>query len=242
MAKSIMMPVAGSALAVAALLLLPPQGGEAVAQTAPLYISAVDLQITPSLMPKFLAALQDDGAAMIKEPGAREFDSAVSEKEPGHVFIFEVYNNAAAYDAHQKTMAYGKFIATTMSMIKTYNIRPFSSVAMNTNSAAQAGPGPFVVSQIDLDIVPEQFDAFMSAAKENAAASVKDDGCREFNITVLQGQPHHVMFLEVYDNAAAVDAHRATDHFKAYQAAIKDMIAKRAATPLSSVSMNAKAQ
>jgi autoinducer 2-degrading protein len=242
MAKSVMMPAAGIALAVAAFLLLLPRGDEAAAQTAALYISAVDLEISPASMPKFLAALQDDGAAMIKEPDAREFDSTVSQKDAGHLFVFEVYNSAAAYDAHQKTAAYGKFIAATMAMIKTYNIRPFTAVAMNTNSGSRAAPGPFFVNQVELDIVPEQFDAFMSAAKDNAAASVKDDGCREFDIAVLEGQPHHVMILEVYDNATALDAHRATDHYKTYQATTKDMVAKRNVTALSSVSMLAKTQ
>src|ERR1700683_5561339 len=35
------------------------------------YVAAVDLDIAPSMMIKFSAALQTDGAAMIKEPGAR---------------------------------------------------------------------------------------------------------------------------------------------------------------------------
>jgi autoinducer 2-degrading protein len=229
------------ALAAAALGL---QGAlsQAAAQSVPLYISAVDLQIAPASVSKFVAALQSDGAAMVKEPQAREFDSAVSQKDPGHVFVFEVYDNAAAYDAHQKTAAYGKFITTTMMLIKNYDIRPFSSAAMNANGAAPPGAGPFLIDRVELDIVPAQFDAFMSAAKDNAAASVKDDGCRAFDIAVAQKDPHHVMFLEVYDNAAALSAQEATDHFKTYQTATKDMIAKRQAEQFSSAAMLSKSQ
>jgi len=105
-------------------------------------------------------------------------------------------------------------------------------------AAAQAGP--YFVNSINLDIVPDQFDKFMEAAKANAAASVKDPGCREFNVLVAQDDPHHVVFFEVYDNAAALDAHRATDHYKAFQAATKDMVAKRDLKRLSSVAMNLK--
>lgn len=221
-------------------LLLPLRGGEAWAQSTPLYISAVDLDISPASISKFLAALKDDGAAMIQEPNAREFDSAVGQKDSNHVFVFEVYNNAAAYAAHQKTIAYGKFLGITMLMIKNYDIRPFSSVVMNTNSTAQPGSGPFFVNQVELDIVPAQFDAFMTAAKNNAATAVKDPGVREFNIAVSQKDPHHVLQFEVYDNAAAHDAHVATDHFKAYQAATKDMVAKHQVTRLTSVQMLTK--
>jgi (4S)-4-hydroxy-5-phosphonooxypentane-2,3-dione isomerase len=57
---------------------------------------------------------------------------------------------------------------------------------------------------------------------------------------VSQKDPNHVFVFEVYDNAAALDAHRQTDHFKKYAAATKDMIAKRDARALSLVSMNMK--
>ena len=105
-------------------------------------------------------------------------------------------------------------------------------------AAAQAGP--YIVNAINLDVVPDQFDKFMEAAKENAAASTKDPGCREFNIVVSKDDPHHIMFFEVYDNAAALDIHRATDHFKKYQAATKDMVTKRDAKQFLSVAMNMK--
>jgi autoinducer 2-degrading protein len=105
-------------------------------------------------------------------------------------------------------------------------------------AAAQAGP--YIVNAINLDIAPDQFDKFMEAAKENAAASTKDPGCREFNIAVSKDDPHHIMFFEVYDNAAALDLHRATDHFKKYQAVTKDMVTKRDAKQFLSVAMNMK--
>jgi quinol monooxygenase YgiN len=105
-------------------------------------------------------------------------------------------------------------------------------------AAAQAGP--YLVNAINLDIIPDQFDKFMAAAKENAEASVKDPGCREFNVVVANNDPHHVMFFEVYDNAAALDAHRQTEHYKKYQETTKDMVAKRDVRQMSSVSMNLK--
>ena len=240
MLKSVVLPGAAAALA-AAMVLLPLRGREAVADTVTPFVNIVDLDISPALMTKFLAALRDDGAGTIKEPGAQEFDATVGQKDRSHVFIFEVYNDSTAWDAHQKTATYGKFIGLTMAMIKTYNIRPFSSVAINRNSAAQPQTDPLFVNLVELDIAPAQFDKFLDAAKTNAAASTQDPGCREFNIAVSQTSPQHVLFFEVYDNAAALDAHRATDHFKAYQAATKDMVVKRSVTPLSSVEMLTKA-
>jgi quinol monooxygenase YgiN len=235
---------APSAAALALLAWLPMSGHEARAQAAPapLYISAVDLEISPSSMTKFLAALQPDGEAMIQEAGAHEFVATTGQKDTAHVFIFEVYTNAAAYDAHQKTVAYNKFVGLTMLMLKNYNIRPLTAVSMNVNPSAQAGPGPFYAIQSDLDIVPAQFNAYMDALKTNATASLQDAGSREFDIAVSQTDAHHVLTFEIYDNAAAHDAHLATDHAKAYQTATASMISKQTTTELTTVQSLTKAQ
>lgn len=105
---------------------------------------------------------------------------------------------------------------------------------------ASAQSGPLYINAVDIDVVPGQIDAYLAALKENAANAVKEPGCREFNITVSQKDPNHVFIFEVYDDAAALEAHRATDHFKKYAAATKDMVAKRDARAFSSVAMNMK--
>jgi (4S)-4-hydroxy-5-phosphonooxypentane-2,3-dione isomerase len=103
-----------------------------------------------------------------------------------------------------------------------------------------AQSGPLHISAVDIDVVPGQIDAYLAALKENGAAAVHEPGCREFNITVSQKDPNHVFIFEVYDNAAALEAHRATDHFKKYVATTKEMIAKREVRPFWSVAMNMK--
>jgi (4S)-4-hydroxy-5-phosphonooxypentane-2,3-dione isomerase len=105
---------------------------------------------------------------------------------------------------------------------------------------AAAQSASYIVNAINLDIAPDQFDKFMEVAKENAAASTKDPGCREFNIVVSADDPHHVMFFEVYENAAALDFHRQTEHFKKFQAVTKDMAIKRDIKRFTSVAMNRK--
>jgi autoinducer 2-degrading protein len=105
---------------------------------------------------------------------------------------------------------------------------------------AAAQSAAYIVNAINLDIAPDKFDKFMEVAKENAAASTKDPGCREFDIVVAENDPHHVMFFEVYDNAAALDYHRGTEHFKKFQEVTKDMVVKRDVKRFMSVAMNIK--
>ena len=106
--------------------------------------------------------------------------------------------------------------------------------------AALAQSAPLHINAVDYDIVPGQVDAFLAALKENGAASVKEPGCREFDIAVSEKDPNHVFIFEVYDNAAAAQAHTATEHFKKYKEITKDMVVKREAKPLASVAMNLK--
>ena len=136
MLKSIMMPAAAIAIAVAAWVLLPMRGHEAQAQaqSGPLYINAVDLDINPADIDKFLAALKTNGAAAVQEPGCREFNITVSQKDPNHVFIFEVYDNAAALDAHRATDHFKAYAAATKEMVAKRDVRAMSSVAMNMKS------------------------------------------------------------------------------------------------------------
>ncbi len=107
---------------------------------------------------------------------------------------------------------------------------------------AAAEAGGLYINAVDLVVVPSEMPKFLEAIKENAANAVKEPGCREFNVTVLASNPNHVFLYEVYDNAAALDAHRQTEHFKKYAAATKDMIADRSVRAMSVIAMNSKAQ
>jgi (4S)-4-hydroxy-5-phosphonooxypentane-2,3-dione isomerase len=129
MSKSVVLPAAIALAAMA--LMLPVRHHAAVAQSAPLHIHAVDYDIVPGQVDNFLAALKENGAASVKEPGCREFDIAVSEKDPNHVFIFEVYDNAAAAQAHTATEHFKKYKETTKDMVVKREARPLASVAMN---------------------------------------------------------------------------------------------------------------
>jgi len=104
--------------------------------------------------------------------------------------------------------------------------------------AAQSAPT--YVNAVDLDIVPAEREKFMAAIKENGAATVKEPGCRQFDILVLANDPNHVFLYEVYDNEAALQAHRTTEHFKKYAATTANMVAKRDVRGMTPVALNSK--
>ena len=59
------------ATALASFLLLPSGHDKAIAQSAGLVVVAVNLDITPGQIDAYLAAVKENGAATVKEPGPR---------------------------------------------------------------------------------------------------------------------------------------------------------------------------
>lgn len=72
-------------------------------------------------------------------------------------------------------------------------------------------------------------ERFLALIKENAAASVREEpGCLQFDVlTPLEGPDgaSYVLLYEVYTDRAALDTHAQTAHFRAFDAASRDLVA-----------------
>jgi len=84
------------------------------------------------------------------------------------------------------------------------------------------------VITVEFTVRPEAFDAFMPLMLENARLSRETEpGCRQFDVctdAARPGGPGVVFLYELYDDRAAFDAHRATAHFRSFDAAVKNML------------------
>jgi quinol monooxygenase YgiN len=113
-------------------------------------------------------------------------------------------------------------------------------VLLPSSQRVEAQSAGMFVNAVDLDIVPAERDNYLAALKENGAAAVKEPGCKRFDIINLNSDPNHVFLYEVYDNEAALKAHREIDHFKKYVATTAKMVAKREARQMTVIASNAK--
>jgi len=134
MRRLVLLTVAAAAMVAGSALTLSMPGHDAAAQQNGVWINAVDLDIAPDQMAKYLEAIKENGAASVKEPGCREFNIAVLADNPNHVVLFEVYDNEAALNAHRNTDHYKKYQATTANMVISRNIRVASMVALNSKA------------------------------------------------------------------------------------------------------------
>ncbi len=69
---------------------------------------------------------------------------------------------------------------------------------------------------VDVHVKPDQRDAYVVAIRENAAAANQEPGCARFEVVQDHADPDHFVLYEVYDDEAAFQAHRETEHFKRY--------------------------
>ncbi len=82
-----------------------------------MYVVTVHFHVKPDHVADFQAAmLVNARSAVEKEPGCRSFNVTVDENDPAHFFLFEVYDDVAAFEKH-KTMDH---FATVNRVIEPY--------------------------------------------------------------------------------------------------------------------------
>jgi quinol monooxygenase YgiN len=83
------------------------------------------------------------------------------------------------------------------------------------------------VLQVNIRIKPENVDAFMKKALENAREARKEPGCKQFDVLVDPKDSARVMLYEVYNDEQAFETHQQTPHFKKYLAEAVPLLASR---------------
>ena len=87
----------------------------------------------------------------------------------------------------------------------------------------------FVVT-VEFVVEPDHLAAFHAAIIENARASKREEpGCRRFDVCVDPADAARIFLYEVYDDAAAFDAHVASEHFRAFDARVRDWVVRKSA-------------
>jgi quinol monooxygenase YgiN len=74
---------------------------------------------------------------------------------------------------------------------------------------------------------PEHAEAFRSAMLANAKTSREaEPGCLQFDVCV-EADTGRIFLYELYDDRAAFEAHLAAAHFKVFDIAVRDWVARK---------------
>jgi quinol monooxygenase YgiN len=94
------------------------------------YVVAVEFEIAPDRWDAFLPLMTANAAASRRdEPGCRRFDVCLPRDGAKRVFLYEIYDSEAAFQAHLKTPHFLAFNEATKEMITGRKIVPLDWVA-----------------------------------------------------------------------------------------------------------------
>ena len=92
-----------------------------------MYVIIVDFEILPERLEAFLPLMQANAAASLRdEPGCRQFDVCQDPQDPHRIFLYELYDDRAAFEAHLQTPHFTNFDAATADMLVSKTVRPMT--------------------------------------------------------------------------------------------------------------------
>ena len=81
-----------------------------------MFVLSVDLRIKPENVESFTAKAVENAADSRKEPGCKQFDVLVDPKDRTQVMLYEVYADDKAFDAHQQTAHFKRYVAEAVPL------------------------------------------------------------------------------------------------------------------------------
>ena len=81
------------------------------------FVLQVQLGIKPGNVDKFMPKLLENATAARKEPGNKAFDVCVDPNDRTKVMLYEVYADEKAFEAHQATPHFKKYVAEAVPLL-----------------------------------------------------------------------------------------------------------------------------
>ncbi len=94
-----------------------------------MYAVTVHIVIKPEFTSAFREKMLINArASRSSEPGCRQFDVTVLPEDSNHFFLYEIYDDEAAFDAHRTTTHYREFIDATAPWIVSKQAQFFQRI------------------------------------------------------------------------------------------------------------------
>ena len=81
------------------------------------FVLIVNLRVTPENAGRFMQKLADNAREARKEPGCRQFEVLVDPKDRTKIVLFEVYDDERAFELHQQTPHFRKYLAEAVPLV-----------------------------------------------------------------------------------------------------------------------------
>lgn len=161
------------------------------------------------------------------EPGTLAMYATHVPDDPKTCYVFEVYADDDAYNAHVSSAhfkAFGKMAMEVLTDRAVYQLVP-QLLVEKAEPLLINGESDIEPHLVYVDIKPGTEEAFLAAITANMRTAVEvEPGVLVMYAATMADQPNRWVFWEVYASAEAYAAHREAQHFKDYIAATEDLV------------------
>ncbi len=191
------------------------------------YVRWSELEIAPAWSDTFKSLGEENVRETRRtEPGVLAFYSASEKDRPNHIHVLEIYADTNAYQIHLQSPHFQRFRDATGQMVRQRQFFEVRPVMLGAKS--QSPPSDAFVRIAELEIDPDQLDAYIAIVSEEIGDSVSvESGVFAIYALALNDRPNHLRFYEIYADEHAYLLHRETPHFRKYLDATQDMITAR---------------
>lgn len=82
-----------------------------------MFVLQVNIRIKPENVERWMSMAQENAREARKEPGCRQFDVLVDPNDRTKVMLYEVYADEKAFEAHQQTPHFKKYLAEAVPLL-----------------------------------------------------------------------------------------------------------------------------
>ena len=93
-----------------------------------MFVLVVNLKIKPENVDKFMQELKANAREARKERGCRQFDVLVDPNDRAKAMLYEVYDDESAFEAHQQTAHFKKYLAEAVPLLASRERQVFTKV------------------------------------------------------------------------------------------------------------------
>jgi len=81
------------------------------------FVLVVNIKIKPENVERWMKMALENAREARKEPGCRQFEVLVDPKEKTRVLLFEIYDDEKAFEAHQQTPHFKRYLAEAVPLL-----------------------------------------------------------------------------------------------------------------------------
>ena len=90
------------------------------------FVLVVSIKIKPENVERWMKMALENAREARKEPGCRQFEVLVDPKDRTKVALFEVYDDERAFEAHQATPHFKKYLAEAVPLLASRERQVFT--------------------------------------------------------------------------------------------------------------------